>query len=98
MADDVGTLDAEMPQKSAAVGSLLAETERRPDGAAAGVAASVVAHQVVAAVQDRLGAERRVRLGDEGTVDQQDRLARACDLELELRPVDARPLHLFGAH
>ena len=98
MADDVGTLDAEVPQKGAAVGSFLAETERRSDRAAAGVAASVVAHQAVAAVQGQLGAERRVRLGDEGTVDQQDRLAGARDLELELRSVDARPLHGFGAH
>ena len=98
MADDVGTLDAEVPQQGAAVGRLLGETERRSDRAAAGVAASVVAHQAVAAVQGRLGAERRVRLGDQGTVDQQDRLAGARDLELKLRPVDARPLHLFGAH
>jgi hypothetical protein len=78
---------------------LLAETERRSDRAAAGVAASVVAHQAVAAIQGQLRAERRVRLGDEGTVDQQDRLAGARDLELELlRSVDARPLHGFGAH
>ena len=51
MADDVGTLDAEVPQQGAAIGSLLAETERRSDRAAAGVAAPVVAQQAVAAVQ-----------------------------------------------
>ena len=55
-------------------------------------------HQAEAAVQGRLRAERRVCLRDQGTVDQQDRLAGARDLELELRSVDARPLHLFGAH
>ncbi len=98
VADDVCALDAEVPQQGAAIGGLLGETERRFDRAAAGVAAPMVAHQTIAAVQDRLGAERRVGLGDPGTVDQQDRLAGARDLELEFRSVDARPLHLFGAH
>src|SRR5262247_3988166 len=48
MADDVGTLDAEVPQQGAAIGGLLGETERRFYRAAAGVAAPVVAHQAVA--------------------------------------------------
>ena len=98
VADDVGALDAEVPQQAAAIGGLLGETERRSDRAAAGVAAPMVTHQAVAAVQGWLGAERRVRFGDEGTVDQQHRLAGARDLELEFRSVDARPLHGFAAH
>ena len=96
VADDVGALDAEVLQQGAAIGGLLAETERRSDRAAAGVAAPVVAHQAVAAVQRRLAAERRVCLGDQGTVDQQDRFAGARDFELEFRSVDARPLHGFA--
>ena len=50
VADDVGALDAQVPQQRPAVGGLLGDAERRRHGRAAGVAAPVVAHQPVAAV------------------------------------------------
>ena len=56
VADHVGALDAELPQQRPAVGGLLLDAELRRHRRAAGVASPVVAHQLVSAVQRRLGA------------------------------------------
>ena len=61
VADDVCALDAEVPQQGAAIVGLLGETERRSGRAAAGVAAPMVAHQAVAAVQGRLAQSGTLR-------------------------------------
>ena len=47
VADDVGALDAQVPQQRPAIGGLLGDAERRRHARAAGVAAPVVAHQPV---------------------------------------------------
>ena len=92
MADDVGALDAQVPQQRQAISGLLGDAERRRHARAAGVAAPVIAHQPGVGRQRRLGAERRVRLGDERAMDEHDRLARAHDLVLQHAPIDTQLL------
>jgi len=89
VADDVGALDANVPQQRPAIGGLVGYAERRRHARAAGVAAPVIAHQAVVGRQRRLGAERCVGFGDERAVDEHDRLARAHDLVLQYGPIDA---------
>ncbi len=99
MADDVRALDAQSSQQRPAIGSLLGDAERLRHARAAGVAAPVVAQQAVVVRQRRLGAERRVGLGEQRAVDEHHRLARAHHLVLQHGPIDPEPvLQFLGDH
>ena len=94
VADDVRRGDVEVLEQGTRVGGLVDDGDRPPHRRAAEEAAPVVADEAVALGQLLPGDEWQKRPRDMAAVDEQNGLARAAHLVLELDTVDPCGLHL----
>ena len=106
VADDVGAGDTEVVEQRGGVGGVVGHADRRRRVGAAHPAPLVVADQLVALVERRLGRQRQEAIGQHGA-DQQHRLARPDHLVFQLDAVDRwrvfmtpprDPVCGFGSH
>ena len=92
--DDVRPLDPEMPQQRGSIGRLLADADgcARLGFRAPGISAAVIADQSIPG-ECRLAHDRHVRGGNHAAVNEENGLALATNLVLQLATFYWRPFH-----